>query len=193
MRYHQPGMTTANTFRATGRPTIHYRPRCAYICINGKAFRLIYSPSRIIHDVTPSDARLIPLDAMDRTVRVEFTHYNEESGQEEPAVIRLHFLRSFKVNSIFNLARTTMHAVRSNHSSAVQQRRRAIPLQESRMVRPAQDDQDACYICMENAPNAKFPSCEHAELCCACAYQITQSSRRCPLCRGAVTSFERIH
>ena len=65
-----------------------------------------------------------------------------------------------------------------------------IPLQY-RDIRANEDD-DTCYVCLNNVPNAMFTDCGHAGICCPCAHKIvTGALRTCPLCRVEVTSFDQ--
>ena len=51
-------------------------------------------------------------------------------------------------------------------------------------------DDDTCYVCLNNVPNAVFTDCGHAGICCPCAHKIvTGALPTCPLCRVEVTSF----
>ena len=56
----------------------------------------------------------------------------------------------------------------------------------------ANEDDDTCYVCLNNVPNAVFTNCGHAGICCPCAHKIvTGALRTCPLCRVEVTSFDQ--
>ena len=57
-------------------------------------------------------------------------------------------------------------------------------------AKTAKDSEDACFVCFTNVPDAMFPQCGHSGLCCVCADKIVKSTqKKCPLCRGAATSF----
>ena len=181
----------------TGRPIIHYGPRKAHICINGKSFALVYTPRYLNEYMMLDDARILPLDAIDENVHVAISTVNR--GYHEALVVRLHFSRTFVLRYDrfnFPFERTTTFAVRSSRNSTVRRiladNSRRLLLAESRMIQLASEGEDSCFVCTENMPNARFTPCSHSGLCCACAYKIFQLTKTCPLCRGKVTSFQRV-
>ena len=57
------------------------------------------------------------------------------------------------------------------------------------VAKTAKDSEDACFVCFTNVPDAMFPQCGHAGLCCVCADKIVKTTQKCPLCRKAAASF----
>lgn len=160
----------------------------ASICINGDVYRLIYSPRRPHERVTPADVRRVPWDAMHDKVKVIM------SSMTRACVIRLQFSRTFQFQENHAYPSELVFAAISSASITFRRvfaarRQRKFLERESRVVRKASSNEDTCF---DNFPNATFTPCRNSGVCCACAYQIVQSTKKCPLCRRGVTAFRRL-
>ena len=46
-----------------------------------------------------------------------------------------------------------------------------------------------CTICMSVPRNVRVGPCGHACLCSACFARVMQGNKRCPVCRGVISTF----
>ncbi len=53
-------------------------------------------------------------------------------------------------------------------------------------------EDDACVICLDQAADVIFQPCSHCVTCTACAKLVAQRKQPCPMCRTAVSSFQKM-
>ncbi|KAK9864655.1 hypothetical protein WJX84_002810 [Apatococcus fuscideae] len=58
-------------------------------------------------------------------------------------------------------------------------------------MKPLEDDDDACIICLDQLSTVVFSPCNHRVTCGACAKLVLKAKQPCPLCRGPVVSVRR--
>ncbi len=52
------------------------------------------------------------------------------------------------------------------------------------------EEENTCYVCLENFANITFDGCMKADVCCyLCAYHIMYTTKKCPHCRTSFSSF----
>jgi len=170
---------------------VYIGSRSGVACINGSVYHFVYHPRRTNERMTPSDIRRLPMDALEAEARPVVTLFGPP---HRVVVMRLAFSRRFRfVDNVYGqdcafLALSTRNStVRRIRASRAQR----TLLAQLLLVREVQEGEDACFVCERNFPDAIFAPCSHARICCACAYQIVQTTRTCPLCRGGVVSFQR--
>ena len=56
----------------------------------------------------------------------------------------------------------------------------------------ALEDEEVCYVCLQNKPDSVF-DCGNSGVCCVCANVLVNTTRKCPLCRQTVESFNIVH
>jgi hypothetical protein len=161
------------------------------VYINGNLYHFIYNPRNPRRRVTPDDVRRLPMDALEATVSPIIL----ARPGEPVTVFRLRFSRAFQFEGNGYDDHLAFVAL-SDRNRTVRRinapRRHALMLlEQSRLVREAVDGEDACFICLQNFPDASFLPCGNGGICCACAYRIVQTTKSCPLCRGDVVSFQR--
>ena len=54
------------------------------------------------------------------------------------------------------------------------------------LIRPANEGETECCICMHNVANATILPCQHAEFCYPCIFKMKGESKGCPICRAAI-------
>lgn len=52
----------------------------------------------------------------------------------------------------------------------------------------AEEDEDACVICLDQPSTVTFQPCGHNVTCAVCAMMVTHAEQPCPVCRSPVTS-----
>lgn len=60
-------------------------------------------------------------------------------------------------------------------------------------VTQAMPGEDTCIVCFDMVPDCKLIGCNHSKtglFCKACATRIVNETKKCPLCRLAITAFE---
>lgn len=56
----------------------------------------------------------------------------------------------------------------------------------------ALEGEDVCLVCMHNKPDSVF-ECGNSGVCCVCANVLVKTTRKCPMCRKTVGSFNILH
>ena len=168
----------------------------AYVRMNGKMFDVIYVPftARIKPPpgtrnprMTPSDARRLPWDTLQNVGMVQAKFKNRVLF--DPSILRLHFSRKFQLRSSYLCGDNQITFIAlSDRKKRVKQ----ILMDRMQAEAARTTEVAACYVCLRNSPDAVFKPCGHSNICCACAFTIVQSTKQCPLCRGAVGYFGRV-
>ena len=65
------------------------------------------------------------------------------------------------------------------------------PLKEPDQNQSIAED-NLCYICYENAPNAVLMGCGHGGVCYECALELVKKNKNCMECRGEIDTVYKI-
>jgi hypothetical protein len=163
----------------------------AFVYVHGKPYYFTIRPQQClsrpalkIQDVAISinDAKRLPWKTVSGMARIVV------GGNVKPYCIRLNFSTKFdlkdkgmKENQFIFLARSVRRV--PNRTVAMEAM--------SRDTKIAKDDEDKCFICLDNAPDAKFAPCGTVGVCCACAFKLMETTKLCPLCRKEISFFTR--
>ena len=52
-----------------------------------------------------------------------------------------------------------------------------------KLIKPLEDENSSCIVCMDNKPEVVLIPCGHQNMCSPCAYQWNEEQKGCPLDR----------
>ena len=175
---------------------VHYRYGKAFVYLYGKPYYLTFRPQRSINcpwlkikDVAISidDAKRLPW----KTASSKASKVVGGLGKNKPVCLRLQFPEKFGLQDLGHKENQCIFLDRGSKPFWQRPRYRAMESM-SRETKLAQEGEDQCVICLSNVSAAKFAPCGHSRVCCACAFELVQTTKKCPLCREGVSFFTRV-
>jgi hypothetical protein len=169
---------------------VHYRYGKAFVYLYGKPYYLTFRPQACIDrpwlkikDVAISidDAKRLPWKTASSNARQVVRGLDKK----KPYCLKLQFPEKYEGRHFIFLDRGFPKKPRQSA------RDRAMESM-SRETKLAQEDEDQCVICLSNVYAAKFAPCGHSRVCCACAFELVQTTKKCPLCREKISFFTRV-
>ena len=160
-----------------------YHSGKAFVYVNGKAYRFTFRPQHSINqpNLKISDVALsidevkgLPWDKVSSMARIVCG----KSRDKKPVCLRLKFEGSDKFVFLNRALRKKLNRAPAMESM-------------SRDTKLAAEGEDDCIVCFSNVADAKFAPCGNTGVCGACAFELVQTTKKCPLCRGDVTFFTR--
>ncbi len=67
------------------------------------------------------------------------------------------------------------------------------PRREIALIREAEEGEEVCCICFHRFANTMLLPCTHKDFCRYCAFEVIESSMKCPLCRTHIDNWENLH
>lgn len=67
------------------------------------------------------------------------------------------------------------------------------PRREIALIREAEEGEEVCCICFHRLANAVLAPCMHKDFCWYCAFEVIESSKKCPLCRTYIANCKPLY